>query len=595
MPSASEILGGSAPPSTAPGSAGLGDVQARIDAMRSKPEERYQQVSAELDEAQARRDARLAGIEEQRGKLTAPEPVKPTAPPHVEMTDPKKAWGSMAMMAAMFGSMFTRKPLMTALNAAASAINAYHTKDTEAQKKAFDEWKLANDQALSMADFQWKSYQQTLAELDRRERLTQQDYDSRSRSIFAEARAKAVAFGDEKALAVLDLQGIEAFRRYQHDMQTVTQRMAENAGKVAEQQVKAQAIQEMMESPEYQKADPATKLAMIAQMDPKRATMTPYQKAQYVRQLQNDIDTRGVGKPYHELALRWGIVERAKNELGSQGVLDNETNNQLLELGTKILLNQAVRQGLLDIQTKHAGLIDQVARDVDRVTRPGGGGALVTSSAVKLIQILEDYRNNIDKLRDHQIKQTLRNAETFGIDPKQVYDPEVSGQEWETHKASAWVAPPAIRKDPAGMFQRALGVPVTITSEKRSPEKNAAVGGSVGSAHLSGNAWDFKPQGMSIQEAAGRLATVFNATNVPFDQILVEPTEGIVHVGFGSKNRRQVAQYNKHTKQLIPIGPGAKAGAAAYRSADDVARAYKSGKLTYNEAKKVLQQQFGIQ
>lgn len=49
-----------------------------------------------------------------------------------------------------------------------------------------------------------------------------------------------------------------------------------------------------------------------------------------------------------------------------------------------------------------------------------------------------------------------------------------------------------------------LGVPVTVTSGKRSPQHNALVGGVPNSDHLTDRARDFIPQGMSMADAAAK-------------------------------------------------------------------------------------------
>jgi hypothetical protein len=88
--------------------------------------------------------------------------------------------------------------------------------------------------------------------------------------------------------------------------------------------------------------------------------------------------------------------------------------------------------------------------------------------------------------------------------------------------------------DPSGSLGNILGVPVKITSGLRSPQHNAQVGGVPNSAHLTGQAYDFVPSGLSTSEAAQRLAQ----SGIPFDQI--EDGGDHVHISFAPTNRRQV-------------------------------------------------------
>lgn len=95
-----------------------------------------------------------------------------------------------------------------------------------------------------------------------------------------------------------------------------------------------------------------------------------------------------------------------------------------------------------------------------------------------------------------------------------------------------------IRTDPAGVLKGLVGVPVTVTSEGRSTDHNKEVGGSSTSEHLTSNAWDFVPQGLSMDAAGYSLAHALESQGISFDQ--VEVTGNHVHVGFGDKNRGEV-------------------------------------------------------
>lgn len=112
----------------------------------------------------------------------------------------------------------------------------------------------------------------------------------------------------------------------------------------------------------------------------------------------------------------------------------------------------------------------------------------------------------------------------------------------------------AIRANPAGFFGKVFGAPVTITSGARSPARNAAVGGSPTSEHLTGSAWDIAPPpGMTTAQAAMKLASA----GLPFDQVIDEGT----HVHFGLKpngpQRGQVLQATGKGGYRRLGGPGA--------------------------------------
>lgn len=79
-----------------------------------------------------------------------------------------------------------------------------------------------------------------------------------------------------------------------------------------------------------------------------------------------------------------------------------------------------------------------------------------------------------------------------------------------------------------------IGAPVTVTSGYRDPQHNALVGGVPNSAHLTGQAYDFVPQGMDMATAQDRIVK----SGVPFDQVINEGDH--IHVSFDPKNRKQV-------------------------------------------------------
>ena len=82
-----------------------------------------------------------------------------------------------------------------------------------------------------------------------------------------------------------------------------------------------------------------------------------------------------------------------------------------------------------------------------------------------------------------------------------------------------------------------LGVPLRITSGFRPPAKNSAVAGASGSSHLDGLAADFVPVGLS-QYAAYR---ALQSSPAPaWDQIIYYPVQGHIHLGLGSRMRREV-------------------------------------------------------
>lgn len=82
---------------------------------------------------------------------------------------------------------------------------------------------------------------------------------------------------------------------------------------------------------------------------------------------------------------------------------------------------------------------------------------------------------------------------------------------------------------------------IHITSGFRDARVNAAVGGTKTSHHRKGYAADFYVEGISIERAAKEVESFLIDTDLPFDQLIFEPSRGIIHLSVypGKGYRRQ--------------------------------------------------------
>jgi zinc D-Ala-D-Ala carboxypeptidase len=93
-----------------------------------------------------------------------------------------------------------------------------------------------------------------------------------------------------------------------------------------------------------------------------------------------------------------------------------------------------------------------------------------------------------------------------------------------------------------------VGVPIYVSSGYRSPDVNAGASGSKTSDHMTGLAADIWDARHHTDRAKGysneQLATILydDGGAIPLDQTIVEWHTGHLHVGFGSRQRRQFLQ-----------------------------------------------------
>lgn len=92
-------------------------------------------------------------------------------PPTAKKTDPIESFGSAASLAAIFGSLLTRQPMVNALENAAGVMEAYKARDAATAKTEFAAWEANIENAETLFKFQNDAYEAAFKHLETNSKL----------------------------------------------------------------------------------------------------------------------------------------------------------------------------------------------------------------------------------------------------------------------------------------------------------------------------------------------------------------------------------------------------------------------------------------
>jgi hypothetical protein len=145
------------------------------------------------------------------------------APKVEENNDPIKGYVSTIGVLGAIGSMFTRRPLTNSMNAAAATLNAMKANDAAAFKQKFDEWKVQNDNAFKLLDYQQQMYDHIL----KNDQFSVEEKKG-------EMVAAATMFKDERMLEIAQRGEMREAERAVREQAEAAQKAQEYSGKVEE-------------------------------------------------------------------------------------------------------------------------------------------------------------------------------------------------------------------------------------------------------------------------------------------------------------------------------------------------------------------------
>jgi hypothetical protein len=401
-------------------------IQSLVDSQKDRPQE-LKAATAQYasDEARASEtETKELGAEEKTAGAMVPPKLEVPPEPKVKTTNPQQIWASAAMMLAGLAPLLTRTPLTTAMNAASQVLTAYRTGDQEAANAAFATWKQASENAIQMANFQQKAYDEALAGVERRERLTIEERGQADREAEAKFRATASAFNDETAFARFQEGGLKAVAELQEQRQKWAEQIEEHMPKLVEQHAFMQAANKLFNDPRYQELqqkDPVQAYRLLMQIQSSAAPsmqMKPEQQNQAAEKIQRDIRSDPMYKAWegaHTSASEIGIT---LNKLKDGSISETVAADQFTRAFNG---GNAIRGFQQKMLTDHASLYQQAQVFAKKFQN---GGLLSNDQLQVMGQAAQFAVQYMNQQMAGQVLQAYANAAQEGITHPEAAIPE---------------------------------------------------------------------------------------------------------------------------------------------------------------------------
>ena len=392
-----------------------------------------QALPAALEKTTQQGEEAIGRIEKSASELLAnpPQFQPPPAPKPVE-ANPVKAWSSEAMILAAVGSLFTRTPMLTAMNAAAKVLDAYKQGDQNAANYAFETWKVSNENYDKAFAYQMDVYKATIGDLAHREDLIMQLTEQQKADLKSEVDAAAHGFSDAMMIQQ---------KSFQEQLQLMQFRDQHQAAKTKadmgtmQMHDYMQARTALTNSPEWKRLatskDPKDQVEAYRQvmgLVPQFAKpMTQDQEDAKIAEIRKELDKTTPGSLGSHYAA---IVAALPSMLALQhtdAVRDGMTKQAIdLDLFTQFFNGgRAIRGFQLKLLTDHASILDKA----DVAMRQLSAGGSVSGAQVKdMLEASKLYAQAIDQLYGSAVLRAKATAMNEGIsNPDSVvpfdYDP----------------------------------------------------------------------------------------------------------------------------------------------------------------------------
>ena len=172
----------------------------KAEKLADKQAQDTQRVQSDIARRNASIEDTLKSLQQQKFDQKPPEFNPKEFQGQMPENDPVKSFGSIASIIGIMGSLLTKQPLTSALNASTAAMNAYRKNDVEAYQSAYEAWKTNTDFAFKRANWENERY-----------RAAMEHYHNNQSQALAEARTLAAVNQDDIASATLQSGNIKNF------------------------------------------------------------------------------------------------------------------------------------------------------------------------------------------------------------------------------------------------------------------------------------------------------------------------------------------------------------------------------------------------
>lgn len=269
-------------------------------------------------------------LEKQRASLKPPSLALPPKPQPTQ-TDVLQQWGSIAMMFAALASLKTRTPMTTALNAAAQVMHGFSQGDKEATDRAYKVWEDETKNAIEIANFQQKAYDEALANVSHREDLSLRIGDEEERTAMAKVDALNKTFQSAGAIEAFNQGGLAGVVKYNEDQKIWTAQLevATEGAKAAYRDASGKATSNrnrstIIQSPEFKAAQAKGDFVEMYHLLSSSGDPTDVEKYKKVKA--DDEDVRAIvagmasGEQPPDLTRLYGKAAAVRAEAQRQGL-----------------------------------------------------------------------------------------------------------------------------------------------------------------------------------------------------------------------------------------------------------------------------------